>query len=112
MLQILCLEDIQYSSVASTKTGLDDSCFLVFRSVSMPVLRTRMTDRNKICPNGRAPTVTDVLARPCNWQTPFSGRGDASKRIVNKFRRPTILQLNIEDLTASKMSVLYHLAAQ
>ena len=23
----------------------------------------------------------------CKWQTPFSGRGDASKRIVNKFQR-------------------------
>ena len=71
-----------------------------------------MADRNQICPNGRASTVTDVLARPCKWQTPFSGRGVASKRIVNKFRRPAILQLNIEGLTASKMSVLYHLAAQ
>ena len=71
-----------------------------------------MTDRNQIYPNGRASTVTDVLARPCKWRKPFSGWGDASKRIVNKFPRPTILQLNIEGLTASKMSVLYHLAAQ
>ena len=63
-------------------------------------------------PNGRKSTDTDVLARPCKWQTPFSGRDDASKRIVNKFRRPVILQLNIEGLTASKMSVLCHLAAQ
>ena len=77
-----------------------------------PVLQTCTTDRNQICPNGRVSTVTDVLARPCKWQTPFSGRGDASKRIVNKFRRPAILQQNIEGLTASKMSVLYHLAAQ
>ena len=69
-----------------------------------------MTDRNQICPNGRA--VTDVLARPCKWQTPFSERGDASKCIVNKFRRPVILQLNIKGLTASKVSILYHLAAQ
>ena len=52
------------------------------------------------------------LVTPCKWQTPFSGWGDASKRIVNKFRRPAILQLNIEGLTASKMSVLCHLAAQ
>ena len=37
---------------------------------------------------------------------PFSGH------IANKFRRPTILQLNIEDLTASKMNVLHHLAMQ
>ena len=39
-------------------------------------------------------------------------RGNVSKRIVNKFRRPAIFLLNIEDLTASKMSVLCHLAAQ
>ena len=71
-----------------------------------------MTDRKQICPNGRASTVTDVLARPGKWQTPFSGRGDASKRIANRFRRPDILQLNIKGLTASKMSVLNHLAAQ
>ena len=79
--------------------------------MSTPVLRTRTTDRNQIFPNGRGFTVTDVLARPCNWQTP-SGRDDASKRIVNKFQRPAILQLNIEDLTASKISVLLHLASQ
>ena len=92
--------------------GLDGRCFLVAWSVSTPVLRTLMTNRNQICPNGRASTITDVPARPCKCQTPFSGRGDASKHIVNKFRRPAILQLNIEGLTASKSSVLYHLAAQ
>ena len=80
--------------------------------MSTPVLQPRMRDQNQICPNGRASTVADVLARPCKWQTLFSGRGDTSKRIVNKFRRPAILQLNIEGLTASKMSVLYHIAAQ
>ena len=80
--------------------------------MSTPVLRTRITDRNQICPDGKASTVTAVLVRPCKWQTPFSGQGDASKRIVNKFRRPTILHLNIDGLTASKMSVLYHLTAQ
>ena len=48
----------------------------------------------------------------------FSGRGNArmklsfSGHIANKFRRPTILQLNIEGLTASKMNVLHHLAMQ
>ena len=80
--------------------------------MSTPVLRTRVTDRNQICPNGRASTVTDVLARPGKWQTPFSWRGHATKRIVNKFRRSAILQLNIEGPIASKMSVLCHLAAQ
>ena len=80
--------------------------------MSTPVLQTRMTDRNQICPNGRASTVTDVLTKPCKWQTPFSGRGNASKRIVNKFRKTAIFQLNIKGFTAIKMSVLYHLAAQ
>ena len=53
-----------------------------------------------------------------NRQTSFSGRGNAriklpfSGHIANKFRRPTILQLNIEGLTASKMNVLHHLAMQ
>ena len=42
----------------------------------------------------------------------FFRAGRCIKRIVNTFRRPAILQLNIEGLTASKMSVLYHLAAQ
>ena len=92
--------------------GLEGRCFLVARSVSTPVLQTRMTDQNQICSNGRASTVTDVLARPCKWQTPFSEQDDASKRIVNKFQKLAILQLNIEVLTASKMSILDHLASQ
>ena len=72
--------------------------------MSTPVLRTRKRDRNQICSDGSASTVTDVLGRPCKWQKSFSGRGDASKCITNKFRRSAILQLNIEGLTASKMS--------
>ena len=53
-----------------------------------------------------------------NRQTSFSGRGNAwiklpfSGHIANNFRRSTILQLNIEGLTASKMNVLHHLAMQ
>ena len=49
---------------------------------------------------------------------PFSRRGNVriklpfSGHIANKFRRPTILQLNIKGLTASKMNVLRHLAMQ
>ena len=48
----------------------------------------------------------------------FSGRGNAwiklpfSGHITIKFQRPTILQLNIKGLTASKMNVLHHLAMQ
>ena len=71
-----------------------------------------MTNRNQICPNCRASTVSDILARSCKRKTPFLGRGVASKRIINKFRRPAILQLNIEGLVTSRMNVLYHLAAQ
>ena len=37
---------------------------------------------------------------------PFSGH------IANKFQRPTILQLNIKGLTASKINVLHHLTMQ
>ena len=61
---------------------------------------------------------SDVQCGSANWQTSFSGRGNVkiklpfSGHIANKFRRPTILQLNIEGLTASKMNVLHHLAIQ
>ena len=74
-----------------------------------------MTDRNQICRPGRVSTLPDAQPRPTNRQTFFSGRGDicsASGHIVNKFRRPAILQLNIEGLTASKMNILHHLAVQ
>ena len=65
-------------------------------------------------------THSDVQFGPTNRQTSFSGRGDVcyarklpfSGHITKKFRRPTILQLNIEGLTASKMTVLEHLAKQ
>ena len=75
--------------------------------------RTRMTDRNQICPNGTASTVTDVLAKPCKWQMPFLGRGDVSKRIVNKFRRLAILQLehrrpHCKQDEHSDMAYVYH----
>ena len=74
-----------------------------------------MTDRNQICRPGRVSTLPDAQPRPTNRQTSFSGQGDvcpASGHIVNKFRKPAILQLNIEGLTASKMNVLHHLAVQ
>ena len=63
-------------------------------------------------------THSDVQCGSANRQTSFSRRGNVkiklpfSGHIANKFRRPTILQLNIEGLTASKMNVLYHLAMQ
>ena len=105
-------EIIRFVSNELQENGLDGICSLVARSVSTLLLRTCTTDRNQIYPNGKVPTLTNVLTMPCKWQTACLGRSDASKFIVNRFRRPTILQLNIEDLTASKMSFLYHLAAQ
>ena len=110
--QVYRLQSGHSNHYAIALVGVGGRCFLVVRFVSTPVLRTRMTDRNQICPNCKASTITDVLARPFKWQTPISGRGDVSKRIVNKFRRPVILQLNVKRLTANMMSVLYHLVAQ
>ena len=77
-----------------------------------------MTDRSRTYQNGRVSTHSDVQCGSANRQTSFSGRGNDriklpfSGHIANKFRRPTILQLNIEGLTASKMNVLHHLAMQ
>ena len=77
-----------------------------------------MTDQNRTYQNGRVSTHSNVQCGSANRQTSFSGPGNAriklpfSGHIVNKFRRPTILQLNIEGLTASKMNVLHHLAMQ
>ena len=77
-----------------------------------------MTDRNQTCRNGRVSTHSDVQRGSANWQTSFSGRINAWKKllfsghIANKFQKPTVLQLNIEGLTACKMSVLHYLALQ
>ena len=78
----------------------------------------KMTDRNRTYQNGRVSTHSDVQCGSANRQMSFSGRGNVrikllfSGHIANKFRRPTILQLNIEGLTASKMNVLHHLTMQ
>ena len=86
----------------------DGICFPVARSVTLSTL-FNLADRNRICLNGETPNDVQAGQR----QTSFSGRGDAHlRRTVNKFQRPSILQLNIEGLTASKMSVLHHLALQ
>ena len=77
-----------------------------------------MTDRNRTYQNGRVSTHSDVQCGSANRQMSFSGWGNAriklpfSGHIANKFQKPTILQLNIEGLTASKMNVLHHLAMQ
>ena len=75
-----------------------------------------MTDRNQTYQYERVSTHFDVQCGSASRQTSFSGRGNVriklpfSGNIANKFRRPTILQLNIEGFTASKMNVLHHLA--
>ena len=77
-----------------------------------------MTDQNRTYQNESVSTHSDVQCGSANRQTFFSGRDNVwiklpfSGHIANKFRRPTILQLNIEGLTASKMNVLHHLAMQ
>ena len=77
-----------------------------------------MTDRNRTYQNEKVSTHSDVQCGSASRKMSFSGRGNIrikllfSGHIANKFRRPTILQLNIESLTASKINVLHHLAMQ
>ena len=84
------------------RRGPDGRCFLAAWAVSKSDLTYQ---------NGRVSTHSDVQCGSANRQTPFSGRGNAriklpfSGHIANKFQRATILQLNIEGLTASKMNV-------
>ena len=70
-----------------------------------------MTDRNRTYQYERVSTHSDVQCWSASRKTSFSGRNNV-RIIANKFRRPTILQLNIEGLTASKMNVLHHLVMQ
>ena len=81
-------------------TDPDGRCFLAAWAVSTSFI----SDRNPICQPGRVTPHPDVQPVPTTWQTPLSGH------TVNKFRRPAVLQLNIEGITASKMNVLHHLA--
>ena len=80
------------------------------------LLLLNITDRNQTSRNGRVSTHSDVQHGSANWQASFSGRGNVWKKlpflghIAKKFRRPIILQLNIEGLTANKINVLYYLA--
>ena len=78
------------------------------------VLLSEMSSRNQTCQPGRVTPHPDVQQGPTTRQMPFSGRSDVplSGHTVNKFRRPAVLQLNIEGLTASKMNVIHHLAMQ
>ena len=61
--------------------------------------------------NGRVPPTP--MYKLNTRQTLVLGRCDVfSWRTVNKFKKPAILHLNIQSLTASKISVLHHLALQ
>ena len=75
-----------------------------------------MTYQNQTYQNGRVSTHSDVQCGSANRQTSFSGNACIkelfSGHVANKFRRSTILQLNIKGLTASKMNVFHHLAMQ
>ena len=77
-----------------------------------------MTDRNQTYQNEMVSTDSDVQCRSASRQTSFPRRGNVriklsfSRHIANKFRRPTILQLNIKGLTASKMNIFHNLAMQ
>ena len=83
------------------------------------LLLLNMTYRNQICQNGRVSTHFDVHRGSANRQTSFLGLRNAwekkltfSGHTAKKFRKPTILQMNIEGLTASKMNVLHYLVLQ
>ena len=71
-----------------------------------------MTDGNRTYQNKRVSTHSDVQCGSASRQTSFLGRDNVkiklpfSGHIAIKFRWLTILHLNIEDLTASKMNVL------
>ena len=73
-----------------------------------------MSDRNGTCQPERVTTHLDVQPEATTRKTPFSGQGDVplSGYTINKFRKPTVLKLNIEGLIASKMNILHHLAVQ
>ena len=79
-----------------------------------------MTDRNQTYQNGKVSTHSDVQRGSANLPTSFWTGQCLNKTALfrafptssDKFRRPTILQLNIEGLTASTMKVLHHLALQ
>ena len=97
------------------------TCFHVAQVVSTPRNWKvfLMFCGNRMCLPGRVSTHSDVQG-PANQQTSFSGWGDEyvahkppfSEHIIKKFRGPSILQLDIEGLTASNMNVFHDLATQ
>ena len=104
--------------IKSVVIGPDGKCFLAAWAVSKSVYCC-LNDRPKPnLPHQRVSTHSDVQCGSTNWKTSFSGQGNVriklpfSGHITNKFRKPIILQLNMESLTASKMNVLHYLAMQ
>ena len=84
-------------------------------SLPGPLVRSsEMSGWNRTCQSGRITLHPDVQPGSTTQQTLFSGQGDVplSGHTVNKFRRPAVLQLNIEGLAASKTNVLHHLGVQ
>ena len=81
-------------------------------------VQLNMTKRNQNYQNKKISIHPDVQRRNGNRLTFFSGRDNPWKKlpflgnIANKFLRPTILQLNIEGLTASKINILHHLSLE
>ena len=91
--------------------GPDGRCFLAAWVVSMSF---RNVGQKLNLPTWKGNSSPRCSARAYYRETPFSERGNVplSGHTVNKLRRPAVLQLNIEDLTASKTNVLHHLAVQ
>ena len=93
-------------------------CFLAALSVSKSVYCCLNNRPKQNLQNERVSIHSDVHCGSASRQTSFSGWGIVriklpfSGHIANNFGKPTIFQLNIEGLTASKMNVLHHLAMQ
>ena len=111
-LKLNCRIGLIEQSSASDVTGPDGSCFLAAWAVSMSFRNVRQKPNLPIWKGNSSPRCS---ARAYYSANAFSQGGAMcawSGHTVNKFRRPAVLQLNIEDLTASKMNVLHHLAVQ
>ena len=115
----VCTEtEIDYFILLTTTGDSDGRCFLAAWAMSKSVHWCRNDRQKPNLPKWKHIHPFQCSAWSANRQTSFSERGNAwiklpfSGNIANKFRRPTILQLNIEGLTASKMNVLHHLAMQ
>ena len=70
--------------------------------------RQAVTENKRLVNTATFTPIKVIFAMSYFWQNSLLDSG----HIAHKFRRPTILQLNIKGLTASKMNVLYYLALQ